>query len=155
MKYKGFTNRVELLRAVADSIELQLEAGVNVPMCKFRGQVVEIAVMYLSSNFGEYELPLHAIAEKPVFEGDVMCLNSERMVTIKKRESEYHLLCEDENGFNSQIHIGRLTWDMPAKTITVVFDERDIERVIHALKRYNVPVAMGRAINAVKSAIGE
>lgn len=68
MKHKNFTTRAELLRAAADSIEMQEKTGE--PMYKDKGFLTQMRHASFWYNLRDYEFPLAVVEGKPVWEGD-------------------------------------------------------------------------------------
>lgn len=102
----------------------------------------------------EYRASLAEVEGKPVFEGDVLYYEGTvvRADIIAKDNINGSLLAKGGGLWS----IDKLSWNPPLpKTVTIELLREDVERVLHCLDMYEVPVAITRAKEAVKAALKE
>ena len=136
MKHKNFETRPELLRAAADSIEMQEKAGVE-PMCKNRYKYV----MHCSFDDPSwYEFPLAVVEGRQVWEGDEMW----------KHGAKFNVCCSAD--------ICGASWNPPKpKTVMVELTVEDAEKYAEYanLKNSGFNPSALRVAQAMKKALEE
>jgi len=125
MKY---TSRVELLRAAADSIEMQEKAGIE-PMFKSRRMIHQISTMYMDdrSMENDREFPLAVVEGKPVFVGDELYSPQGDKLKAEQYSNETSYLYCSEVGY----HLTNWSWNPPKpKTVMVELLVEDAKNIV-------------------------
>lgn len=115
-----YTNRAELLRAAADSIEMQEKHGIE-PAFKFNHGREFGRVFCFNSLISDYEFPLAVVEGKPVFVGDELygnesCAIQNQRKVIAKYFRNGCVVMENGGWYATKA----ISWNPPKpKTVTV------------------------------------
>lgn len=149
-----YKSRSELLRAAADSIEMQEKGGVKEPVCKTKNMgVCSIQNTAFYGGECDYEFPLAVIESKPVFVGDEpYCVGVQRKVIGVKQGA---LLWESGHGLRFA-SVEHWSWHPPKpRKVLVEISVEDAKYLTEIVKNCNHDQLTNRLGWACKKALEE
>lgn len=126
MKHRNFETRAELLRAAADSIEMQEKAGIE-PVCKCAGDTANIANMIFAYVSYGYEFPLAVVEGRPVWEGDELYAEGSKETMVAGAGNALGW----KHGCNiCFVPLKHCSWNPPTPTPKTVMVELTVEQAV-------------------------